>query len=75
MQCRIEKESTIPPAHHNKTMVISLITSMVEMLLKEIISQIPDLFDPTKAAPIRPNSHDLHRVVSQTNPVRFARVD
>ena len=38
MQCRTKEEPTILPSHHNKTMVISLIMSMVEMLHKEIIS-------------------------------------
>ena len=33
-----------PSYPHNKTIVINLITNMVEMLCKEIISQTPDLW-------------------------------
>ena len=41
-QCHTKEEPTIPSTHHNKTMAISLITSMVEMLHKEIINQTTD---------------------------------
>ena len=41
-RCHTKEEPTIPHTHHNKTMVISLITSIVEMSCMEIISRTPD---------------------------------
>ena len=41
---RTKEEPIIPHTHHNKIMVISLITSTMGMLCKGIISQIPDLW-------------------------------
>ena len=43
-RCHTKEEPTIPHTHHNKTMVISLITNMMGMLCKGITSQIPGLW-------------------------------
>ena len=42
MQLHTKGKPTIPHTNHNQTMVISIITSIVEMSHMEIISRTPD---------------------------------
>ena len=49
MWLQTKEKPTISLTHHNKTMVISVITSMMEVLRKGILSKIPDLWQIPRA--------------------------